>query len=299
MGNDKVRISDTDKIPFIDDFQTFQISAKEDINNLWCRSVFGVDNIHNYTKGEGVNVAVIDTGEPRHRDLRVYQALNLSDTNMEDMIGHSTHVCGILCGNDKKICGVAPNAKLTTIKALDDSGLSSFNTILKSIEWCYENDIHVINMSLGSIAKPLGDLGFVDVINKCVEKGVVLVAAAGNEQGDIANYPANYDGVISVAGINNKSEVEKWCNTDYDFVAPSSAYSTYINGGYSRMRGTSQATAFISGMVCLIKSILGPYTPFEKIMKILRDSCLDEVMLPQPNYLVKIADGDEKNEGQE
>lgn len=294
----------TEKHKFIDDIEhvPLDVSIKENIENLWCRKLYNVEEIHQETQGENINVAVIDTGKPLHEDLIITEAVNLTNSNEFDLTGHATHISGIIASVDEKIYGIAPKCNLYTIKALDDNGQGDFETIYSAIKWCYENDIHVINLSLGSKNKPTNHEEYKEIIDKLVKKGVVICAAAGNTPGEYANYPAEYENVISVAAITRKKKIETWCNSDCDFVAPSSAYSCYLENKYARLRGTSQSTAFISGTVALIKSYYhSPYMSHEKIYELLKSISIPTVGckngMPQPNSII-IEEG-ERNDSSE
>jgi subtilisin family serine protease len=290
----------SDRKKFIDEneYIPLDVVIKENVNTLWCRELFDVEEIHNETKGENIKIGVIDTGTPQHEDLNIAGIENLTECEEYDLTGHSTHICGIISGNDDKLFGVAPKSEIYSIKALDDSGISSFDDIHKALVWCYKNDMHVVNMSLGSAVKPYNDNEFRDIIDKLYKKGVVICAASGNQESKnrIANYPAEYEHVLSIGGISKVYKFEKWCNINCDFVAPSSAYSCYLNNKYARLRGTSQACGFISGTVALIKSYYNdPFMNYDDVYNILKKTSktinIHVSYLPQPNSILDMEKG--------
>jgi len=272
------------KVSFLDDIELLDISIKSDIDNLWCRELFDVSKLRKINQGEGIKVAVLDTGEPNHKDLNIYGSANFTRCNEYDAVGHSTHICGIIAGQDDKLYGVAQNVELYTVKVLDDNGFGSFNDIQQGIEWCYEHEIHIINLSLGAQNRPNNDKKIVSIIEACNKKGITCISSSGNSPTPHSTYPAHYDGVLSVGAIDSKHNSEEWSCVDCDFVAPSSAYSTHLNNSYARMRGTSQSAAFITGLVACIKSYYNePFMKYDNVRFALYNTVKNA--LPYPNKI--------------
>lgn len=146
-----------------------------------------------------VDVAVIDTGvDPNHPDLNVVggvrfysiemgnDIISYSDSNYNDEYFHGTHVAGTIGAINNKIgvVGVAPGCRIWAIRVLDEYGDGYMSDIIRALEWVEERSstIEIINMSLGGIGT-----GFAlrEAIKKCVSKGIVVFAAAGNSGTDI------------------------------------------------------------------------------------------------------------------
>lgn len=230
----------------------------------WGMALAAIQNVWTVTKGEGIRVAILDTGISDHTDLitawKKDNAINCSsDPTWEDKgSGHGTHVAGIIAGsdNDFGVVGVAPNCEIIPIKVLDDSGAGNYESIEKGLKNAINMNVDIINMSLGSSTAPPESLH--DLIRQAVAQGIVIVAAAGNDAHAV-NYPARYDEVIAVAALDQNGCLATFTSKDetVDIVAPGvDIYSTYLHNEYCKMSGTSQASPFVAGICALIKSAL-------------------------------------------
>lgn len=239
-----------------------ELAALSQVQN-WGIDVCLIGEAWRVTKGEGVKVAVLDTGICDHEDLNgqwkdAYDFSN--DKTYEDRkSGHGTHVAGIIGAIDNQIgcIGIAPHCTLVPMKVLDDAGGGSFLAIENAIRKCIElGDIDIINMSLGAPNPPPGD-SLHNAIKEATSKGIIIVAAAGNNASKV-NYPAAYDEVIAVAALNDKGEMAHFSSSDerVDSVAPGvDIYSTFLKNQYAKMSGTSQASPFVAGICALLKSL--------------------------------------------
>jgi len=239
----------------------------------WGVERIGAPAVHAGNKGTGINVAVLDTGiDKDHPDLRWVDGYDFSgdnDPDPEDFDGHGTHVAGIVAAvdNDIGVIGVAPEADLCILKIFTDGGSGSYSDAVEALEWCIGtysdtetgNEIQVISMSWGSRVE-YGDPGIEPWINTAYDKGIVLVGAAGNEgnppgSGDNVIYPARYKNVIAVAATDENDERARWSSTGpaLELSAPGvSILSTYKDGGYATMSGTSMACPHVSGTAALV-----------------------------------------------
>ena len=212
-----------------------------------------------------VTVAVVDTGvDTSHPDLKnnVLPPYNVMDPANPYAPGdHGTHVSGIIAAegnNNVGGRGINPNATIMPVAVLDSWGFGSDYTIAEGILYAVENGADVINMSLGMVYNsPILE----EAVKTAVEAGVVVVAAAGNDYGVNYNYPASYDGVITVAATNDKNEKAEFSTYGpmIDVAAPGEdVYSTvYIPGkgsSYYKFSGTSMASPVVAGVASLIKS---------------------------------------------
>jgi len=217
--------------------------------------------------GEGVNIAVLDTGiDADHPDLyaNVKGGINFitthprkpaDPTKWDDDNGHGTHVAGTIAAmdNDIGVIGVAPDASLYGVKVLDRYGSGSLSGVIAGIDWAKENDMDIITMSL-STSTDVSALE--DACDNAYAADVVIVAAAGNGDGDDpVNYPAAYDSVIAVSATNDDNSLASYSNVgpQVELSAPgTNVLSTYKGGIYGTTSGTSMATPHVTGVAALV-----------------------------------------------
>ncbi|MEC2133840.1 minor protease Epr [Bacillus subtilis] len=208
--------------------------------------------------GKNIKIAVIDSGISPHDDLSIaggYSAVSYTSSYKDDN-GHGTHVAGIIGAkhNGYGIDGIAPEAQIFAVKALDQNGSGDLQSLLQGIDWSIANGMDIVNMSLGttSDSKILHD-----AVNKAYEQGVLLVAASGNDgNGKPVNYPAAYSSVVAVSATNEKNQLASFSTTgdEVEFSAPgTNITSTYLNQYYATGSGTSQATPHAAAMFALLK----------------------------------------------
>lgn len=228
----------------------------------WEITAFELPNAWNYTQGEGVVVAVLDSGaDLNHRDLapNLLQGRNFVDPSKppQDDNGHGSHVSGIICAanNSIGIVGVAPQAKVMPVKVLDRNGSGSPSVVAEGIIWAVNQGVDFITMSLGSPTP-------VPVVEKAISyatsKGVVVWCAAGNAgQTRQIFYPAAYPDVVGIGAIDENFTRANFSCTgpDLDFLAPGvKILSTVPDDWYAVLSGTSMANPFAVGIGCLLLS---------------------------------------------
>lgn len=213
--------------------------------------------------GKGIVIAVLDTGISKNHPFLKDNILDGKDFtgkgDYEDGEGHGSHVAGI-------IKQVAPNADLLIGKILDDNGNASYQSVIAGINWATNyvgkngERTRIINMSLGGSedSKQLER-----AILNAVSKGILVVVASGNEGNHEDNlfelaYPALYNECITVGAIDENGIMAGFSNEhlQLDVVALGvDVKSTYKNGGYAILSGTSMATPFISSALSLVIKI--------------------------------------------
>lgn len=214
------------------------------------------------TEGEGVTIAVLDTGcDLDHPDLQdaivCAKSFVPRQSIAEDGEGHGTHCCGVIAArkDGDGFVGVAPKASLLVGKVLGDDGGGAFSWITRGIRWAVESGADIITMSLGA---PIATPDLHQAIHEAILAGKIVIAAAGNEGrmgGATVGYPARYGSVISVASHNRSMQRSGFSSRggEVDFMAPGEdIWSTYKKGGYATLSGTSMATPFVAGLAALI-----------------------------------------------
>jgi serine protease AprX len=236
--------------------------------------------------GKDVTVAVIDTGVSTHPDL-IYPENRIVGWN--DLVnerpfpyddnGHGTHVSGIIAGNGAasrgKYIGMAPEAKIVAVKALNGEGEGNTSDVITALEWCIENqktyNIRAINLSIGAATE---ESSREDPLCRAVEtawkQGIVVCAAAGNDGPDIRtiNTPGISPYAITVGNLDDKGteDIEDDLINDTssrgptvdnlmkpEILAPgTNIMSLRTDRGYRSLSGTSMATPMVTGAVAQI-----------------------------------------------
>lgn len=251
------------------------------------------------TKGSSdVLIAIIDTGvDLLHPDLKNKihspgRDFVNDDFDATDDYGHGTIVASVAASetnNSQGIAGVAWNSKILPVKVIDENGEGDYEDLIAGIKWAVDNNASVINMSLGG-DEPSS--GLRDSLRYAHDKGVVLVAAAGNE-GSSVLYPAAYDDYcLAVAATDYQDERVTFTNTngswesnygrEIDIAAPGQrvvgAVPTWYWGPgsspYAFGSGTSLSSPQVAGLAALLKA-LKPWLTVDQIMDVIRYSADD------------------------
>ena len=237
--------------------------------------------------GEGISVCIVDSGiDMTHPDLSGLSLAGWRDfissaTEPYDDNGHGTSMAGILVA-DGWIKGVAPSVDLFVAKALDGvNGQGSDEVVAQAIDWCVEQNVNVISLSLGGAPgilpfNPFSGRDSGDAASDAIDQGIVVVAAAGNDggdddDGDVA-HPSSEQLVISVGGVTLSGT--HWSNSSIgdndgslfplllprqapnkkpEIVAPGKSVPVINNqNSWSIVDGTSASTVFVTGAIALL-----------------------------------------------
>lgn len=228
----------------------------------WGISTFRVNEIWEYSTGDGVKIAVIDTGvDLDHPDLvdNLLPGRNILNTNANprDDNGHGSHVAGIICAknNELGVVGIAPNCKIVPVKVLDRNGNGNLINVAEGIRWAANQEVDFIVLSLGSPNKmPI----VLDAIKFAQTKGVIVCCAAGNAgKTKQIFYPAAYSEVIGIGAIDSNLARAKFSCTgsDLDFLTPGdNILSTVPDNWYAVISGTSMSNPYFVGLCALLLS---------------------------------------------
>lgn len=273
-------------------YQTFDVPNDPDYGKQWNLRSINIESAWNETRGKGITVAVIDTGIAAVPDLKDtkfvagYDFVNDREDATDDN-GHGTHVAGTIAqstNNRYGVAGIAYEANLMPLKVLSQSGGGTVTDIAEAIRFAADHDADVINMSLGGG----GDTALLrEAIAYAHQKGVVIVAAAGNANQNSASFPARYPHVIAVSATDSSGIKAPYSNfgAGVDIAAPGGAIAGQSTAGgilqntinpatgegvFSAFQGTSMAAPHVAGVAALIKS--AGVTEPEAIAKVLQQS---------------------------
>jgi type VII secretion-associated serine protease mycosin len=267
----------------------------------WALSSMNTDQAWRTTKGEGITVAVLDTGvDDRHPDLAG------SVLQGKDFIGfgalrgerawarHGTDMAGIIAahghgpGSEDGVMGIAPEVKILPVrvilegtdKAREKARNSRGNALAQGIRWAADQGADVINLSLGDDSESAHPEAAEDAaVQYALAKGSVVVASAGNggEKGDHISYPAAYPGVIAVTAVDRFGTHAAFSTRRWYATVSAPGVDVVIadpDREYYEGWGTSAASAFVSGAVALVKAAHPNLSPAQ-IKQLLEDTARD------------------------
>lgn len=211
---------------------------------------------------DNITVAVIDTGVcMSHEDLvnRVldngYDFVD-NDDDPEDVFGHGCSVAGIIAANIDNgigIAGFAPNSSILPVRVLGPSGSGSMADVAAGIVYAADNGADIINLSLGSM---VGSQVTKDAVDHAVEKGVTMIASAGNSGGALPGYPARYENVVAVGAIDPNGGRSSFSNKGGDIWAPGrDVHTIYLDNGYKALNGTSFSAPYVAAMAAVLEGM--------------------------------------------
>ena len=217
-----------------------------------------------YGNGIGKTAWVIDTGiDFDHPDLTVDATRSRSFiegiSSADDENGHGTHVAGIIGGknNTVGVVGVASGATLISLRVLDAEGNGLLSDIIEALTYVnsYAKAGDVVNMSLG---EDVSSNILIQQVKTTASKGIYIAIAAGNDAQPANKYsPANANGtniytVSAVDSLDRFASFSNYGNDVVDFAAPGvRILSTYSNGRYAYLSGTSMAAPHVAGLLLL------------------------------------------------
>lgn len=205
-------------------------------------------------------------------------------TSFSDDNGHGTHIAGIIGAKNNTVgtVGIAPDASIYALKALDQQGKGNISDVIEAIDWSISAGIDIINLSLSS---SIDSLALHNIVDKAYASGLLIVGSAGNNSSTVL-FPAAYESVIAVTSIDqsNQKSIFSPVGNEIELSAPgSSILSTYSNNSYMTMSGTSMAAAYVSGNAALIKEKYPDYTNYQ-IRDELRRRIIDIGAIGKDNY---------------
>lgn len=276
--------------------------------NQWHLDQIGMPEAWGRESGSGVVVAVIDTGVAYRDGDGFMRAPDLAETAFvpgwdfvdddatpDDEHGHGTHCAGTIAqstNNALGVAGVAPGVSIMPIRVLDRNGSGAWGGIASAIRWAADHDADVISMSLGGGMRSRTVERAIDYAH---ERGVVIVAAAGNAARSTVEYPARHNHVIAVGSVRFDRDLAFYSSygEGLDLVAPGGDLRVDQNGDglpdgvlqntlvggdpnrfdYLAWQGTSMATPHVAGVAALL--VGSGVTDPDRVEEILESSATD------------------------
>lgn len=197
-----------------------EYSGNKDDNIDWNLDMINVEE--NMPQKNIAKIAVLDSGINYTSDINIKESINFVEEEkcdsplFVDASGHGYSVIDVIAHYLKK-SKIEDNVEIYSARVLDDEGNAPVSRIIQAINWAIEKDVEVINMSFGTCeySKALEE-----AINKAENAGILIVAAAGND--NVTEYPAAFETVVSVGAVGPDGEVSEFCdlNNDIDIFAP-------------------------------------------------------------------------------
>ena len=253
---------------------------------------WGVDRVdadvaHERGRGSGKSIAIIDSGiDSDHPDLNVTTGAAFGTRcqgsgatcrrRWDDDNGHGTHCAGIARGrnNTRGVVGTSTSGPLYAVKVLDENGSGRWGAIADGINWTANNNVKVGSLSLGGSSYSFTlHWACEDAYNR----GVLLVAAAGNESGSVS-YPARFGSVVAVSATTQDDTLASFSNRGerIELAAPGVGISSTLpGGGYGTKSGTSMACPHVSGAASQVLAHVDSATTNGKARTRLRETAED------------------------
>lgn len=236
----------------------------------------------NLTRGQGIRVAVLDTGvDASHPDLagRLTGGANFTSQNFGDFAdrnGHGTMCAGLVAANRNNgigIAGVAPEALVMPIKVLGDNGSGNIEQLVAGIRYAVQNGAQILSISIA--ASGPSDL-LRQAIDEATNRGLLVIAAAGNGGTMTQVFPGAYPNVLTVAATTRNDQRASFSSygTWVDVAAPGvDILSTAVGGGYTTLSGTSMSAPIVAGQAALVFQNLGARATAIQVRRRIESTC--------------------------
>ncbi|WP_235192902.1 type VII secretion-associated serine protease mycosin [Streptomyces viridochromogenes] len=264
----------------------------------WVVNAIDFEKVWAESRGEGVTVAVVDTGvDGSHPDLvgRVLKGIDVSgngDNAHDDSNGHGTGMASIIAGqghganNSSGVIGLAPEAKILPVKVADGDDFDD-DEWAAGVRYAVDHGASVINMSFIDTQAYPGSEG-AKAIEYAQRHDVVVVAGTGNDGASGLPYPAKLPGVVAVGAIDESLNI--WENSNYGEGVTLTAPGVDVveadpseSSGYSSGTGTSDATAYVSATAALIRAKYPDLTAGQVINRLIKSAYLPDGVKKVPD----------------
>ncbi|MBM2622147.1 S8 family serine peptidase [Actinoplanes sp. LDG1-06] len=233
-------------------------------NDQWYLKTLQISKAHAISTGNGITVAVVDSGSAPHPDIRnnLLAGANLipgsKGDGRIDSAGHGTNMAAIIAAhgrnNNDGVLGIAPRAEILPVKITNSGNQISAETMGRGVKWAADQGAEVINVS----AQTGPGFELINSVKSAIQNNIVVVAGVGNKSSQaIIAYPAAIDGVLVVGAIDRNGKRASFSVTDrkIQLCAPGVDITTAEpQRKYVDVDGTSAATAVVSGAVALVRA---------------------------------------------
>ncbi|BAJ28681.1 MULTISPECIES: S8 family serine peptidase [Kitasatospora] len=274
-------------------------SADQVRDAQWTNAYFGLDKVWSVSKGDGVTVAVIDSGvDATHPDLTgsVLEGYDPSGSgqNTRPTDPHGTGMASLIVGHGHGegtgVLGLAPGAKVLPV--FKDSA-SGGDAIPEGIKWAVDNGAKVISISLAGLGGPGSASDLTEAVAYAAKHDVLIVAGAGNDGRSAVSSPANEPGVLAVGATDQNGTV--WAKSAYGPQLMLTAPGTgIVSAGscsaerYCMADGTSDSTAFVSAAAALVRAKFPNLTAGQVANRLVKSAKVPAAVkggkLPDPHY---------------
>ncbi len=212
-------------------------------------STFGFKGLDGFT-GKGVRIALIDSGVPNHNDLILpSDHVNFTrDKSYKDGLGQSSCTAGVLVSNNPKaIVGLCTDVQILYAKAIEDEGSAQFDAIISAILWAIIKQSNIISINIGSTTDS-------EELRECIKKanelGILVVSQRG-ENTEIVEYPARYEGVLSV----KNGQKLQW-NGNSLILPAYDVLTTFTKQKFTKASGCTISTSIAAGIcACAMEKV--------------------------------------------
>lgn len=256
-----------------------EVEAGEDmvkpLSEIWNQDALNMEASYS---NQIVKVAVIDSGIDVTDNITVKERRNfIKDTPVttplyEDFTGHGTSVASMIAGSGtgSDVIGTGGNIELYSARVLDENRQAPISSVVEAIYWAIEKDVKVINISFGT---QIYSEALKTAIDTATDKGILVVAAAGNRGTQGVDYPAAFENVLAVGSVNAAGNVSDFSakGEEVDVMAPGEAVLAQANFGEDLvLSGTSLAAPQVAGIAARLwsKDVTKPATFIKTLIKL-------------------------------
>lgn len=279
-GRGDVQFVEPNHRGYFEDLPAVALPNDPQISSQWWLTAVRATSQWAVSKGEGITVAVVDSGvDLSHPDLAanlLHAGYDFGDAKpgAQDRLGHGSAVAGVIAAvqnNAAGVSGLAPAARLLPVK-INAGGEGSFlsDRLAQAINYAIDQGARVINLSL-VVSEQTETVR--EAVQRALDRGIVVVVAAGNSGGPVA-FPANMPGVVAVAATTQGDQLWVGSNrgSEIAIAAPGeSIYSTDLNGGYRSRTGTSLAAPVVSASAAAVLAV-SPALSREQVRSLIRST---------------------------